>query len=64
MKKIDWILCSQRAEDLKKYAPGSILWINHCLRCGKEEPVAPGPVDQILKESKRFIDLHSKSKKS
>jgi len=57
--KANWILCSQRPEDLNRYSPGAV-WINQCRRCGEEQPVYQGPLDAILVQSKAFIDLHSK----
>jgi len=60
-KAIDWIICSQRVEDLRRYS-GPVVWINECLRCGTEEPIYQGALDVLVYQGKRFINFHKNCK--
>lgn len=61
--KNDWIIVSQRDEDLRRY-PGPVVWINQCLRCHREQPAYEGNVDVLIYQAKQFIKFHSQCKKS
>lgn len=55
--KADWIICSQLIKDLRQY-PRSVVWVNKCVHCGKEEPVYPGPLHEAILKTKKFIQVH------
>jgi hypothetical protein len=57
MVNADWIVSIQHPEVLKKYT-GPVVWINRCERCGEEEPVYAGPVDNAVNQGHKFIQRH------
>ena len=59
MKKsnTDWIVSCCKPEVLKRFY-GPVLWVNQCLRCGREEPVFMGQVPVAIYQSKLFIKMH------
>jgi hypothetical protein len=59
--KIDWIISSQNADDIRKY-PGPVVWVSKCLRCGAEEPAYEGGMEVEILASKLFISSHKNCK--
>jgi hypothetical protein len=52
-----WIKVNQQKEVLARH-PGRLVWVNQCLRCGAEQAICEGPVEDALSQSRDFILKH------